>query len=88
MNSIKQILLISTSIILSSIALIYYVYLLIVPTLPPLDNLADYRPKEPLQVFTKEGDLIAEFGEEHRDFIKIGNVPQKMINAIIATEAQ
>jgi penicillin-binding protein 1A len=86
MNSIKQILLISTSIILSSIALIYYVYLLIVPTLPPLDNLADYRPKEPLQVFTKEGDLIAEFGEEHRDFIKIGNVPQKMINAIIATE--
>ena len=86
MNSIKQILLISTSIILSSIALIYYVYLLIAPTLPPLDNLADYRPKEPLQVFTKEGDLIAEFGEEHRDFIKIGNVPQKMINAIIATE--
>ena len=86
MNSIKQILIISTSIILSSIALIYYVYLLIVPSLPPLDNLADYRPKEPLQVFTKDGDLIAEFGEEHRDFIKINNVPQKMINAIIATE--
>ena len=86
MNSIKQFLIISTSIILSLIALIYYVYLLIVPSLPPLDNLSDYRPKEPLQVFTKEGDLIAEFGEEHRDFIKINNVPQKMINAIIATE--
>ena len=86
MNSIKQILIISTSIILSLIALIYYVYLLIVPSLPPLDNLSDYRPKEPLQVFTKEGDLIAQFGEEHRDFIKINNVPQKMINAIIATE--
>jgi len=86
MNSIKQFLIISTSIILSLIALIYYVYLLIVPSLPPLDNLSDYRPKEPLQVFTKEGDLIAEFGEEHRDFIKIDNVPQKMINAIIATE--
>ena len=86
MNSIKQILIITTSIILSSIALIYYVYLLIVPSLPPLDNLADYRPKEPLQVFTQEGNLIAEFGEEHRDFIKINNVPQKMINAIIATE--
>ena len=70
MNSIKQILIITTSIILSSIALIYYVYLLIVPSLPPLDNLADYRPKEPLQVFTKEGDLIAEFGEEHRDLLK------------------
>ncbi|EDZ64646.1 MrcA penicillin-binding 1 (peptidoglycan synthetase) transmembrane protein [beta proteobacterium KB13] len=86
MNSIKQFLIISTSIILSLIALIYYVYLLIVPSLPPIDNLSDYRPKEPLQVFTKEGDLIAEFGEEHRDFIKIDNVPQKMINAIIATE--
>src|SRR6056300_1823345 len=86
MNSIKHILLISTSIILSSIALIYYVYLLVIPTLPSIDNLSDYRPKEPLQVFTKEGDLIAEFGEEHRDFIKINKVPQKMINAIIATE--
>jgi penicillin-binding protein 1A len=61
-------------------------YLLIIPTLPSTENLVDYRPKEPLQIFTKDGYLIAEFGEERRDFIKISNVPQKMVNALIATE--
>ena len=30
--------------------------------------------------------LIQEFGEERRDFIAIENVPQKMINAILAIE--
>ncbi len=86
MYSLKNILFILFTSLLSFLALAYYVYLLVIPTLPSIDNLSEYRPKEPLQIFTKEGDLIAEFGEEHRDFIKINKVPQKMINAIIATE--
>ena len=86
MNSFKSFFIIVLTGLLSILALSYYVYLLIIPTLPSINSLTEYRPKEPLQVYTKEGDLIAQFGEEHRDFIKIKNVPQKMINAIIATE--
>ena len=59
---------------------------LIYPTLPDVKHLEDYRPKQPLQVFSKEGSLIAEFGEERRDYIPINQVPQKMINAILAIE--
>ena len=86
MNSLKSFFIIVLAGSLSILALACYIYLLIIPTLPSINSLTDYRPKEPLQVYTKEGDLIAQFGEEHRDFIKIKNVPQKMINAIIATE--
>ncbi len=36
----------------------------IYPKLPDISELADYRPKLPLRVYTTEGTLIGEFGEE------------------------
>jgi penicillin-binding protein 1A len=86
MKSFKHLIFISFLFGLSMIALGFYSILIINPTLPDVDALKIYRPKEPLQIYTKEGNLISEFGEERRDFIKIENVPQKMINAIISTE--
>ena len=71
---------------LSGLAIIIFIATLIYPTLPEVESLSKYRPKEPLQIFTKDNFLIQEFGEERRDFIAIENVPQKMINAILAIE--
>jgi len=34
------------------------------PNLPGLDVLTNYRPKIPLRVYSADGDLIGEFGEE------------------------
>lgn len=59
---------------------------LIYPNLPPLEALTDYKPKLPLRVYTADGGLIGEFGEERRAFIAIGNVPKYMKQAIIAAE--
>lgn len=59
---------------------------LIYPKLPPLEALTDYQPKLPLRVFTADGALIAEFGEERRAFIAIDQVPKYMKQAIIAAE--
>ena len=41
------------------------------PNLPSLDVLTDYRPKIPLRVYTADGYLIGEFGEERRNFVRI-----------------
>src|SRR6056300_278741 len=71
---------------LSGLAIIIFTATLIYHTLPDVESLSKYRPKEPLQIFTKDNYLIQEFGEERRDFIAIENVPQKMINAILAIE--
>ena len=59
---------------------------LIYPNLPPLEALTDYKPKLPLRVYTADGALIGEFGEERRAFITINKVPDYMKQAIIAAE--
>lgn len=59
---------------------------LIYPTLPSIEAVTDYRPKLPLKVFTAEGDLIGEFGEEKRSFVKVKDFPDVMKQAIIAAE--
>ena len=40
----------------------------------------------PLRVFSAEGTLIGEFGEERRELVKIEDVPELMKKAILAAE--
>ncbi len=56
------------------------------PTLPSLEVLTDYRPKIPLRVYSAEGVLLGEFGEERRALVKISEVPDVMKKAILAAE--
>ena len=60
--------------------------LLSYPSLPSLDVLTDYRPKIPLRIYSAEGLLLNEFGEERRALVKISEVPLVMKNAILAAE--
>ncbi|MCE9634010.1 MAG: penicillin-binding protein 1A [Methylophilales bacterium] len=59
---------------------------LIYPDLPSLETLTDYRPKVPLRVYSEDGYLIGEFGEERRAVVKIDEVPTQMKQAILAAE--
>lgn len=59
---------------------------LVYPTLPSLEALTDYQPKLPLRVYSADGYLIGEFGEERRAFVKIEDVPQNLKNAVLAIE--
>jgi penicillin-binding protein 1A len=56
------------------------------PNLPDISDLSDYRPKLPLRVFSAEGDLIGEFGEERRNLTPITEIPKVMTNAVLAIE--
>ena len=56
------------------------------PTLPSLEALTDYHPKIPLRVYTADGALIGEYGDERRAFIHIQDVPPVLKNAILAAE--
>ena len=56
------------------------------PNLPSLEVLTDYRPKIPLRVYTADGHLIGEFGEERRAVVAIGDVPAVMKHAILSAE--
>lgn len=54
--------------------------------LPPLDPVLDYRPRQPLQVFTADGIEIAQFGSERRQFVPIEQVPRLLHDAVLAIE--
>ncbi len=68
------------------IALAMIVLALAYPNLPSLETLTDYRPKIPLRVYTADGYLIGEYGEERRAVISIQEVPTVMKQAILAAE--
>jgi penicillin-binding protein 1A len=65
---------------------IVFIAVIIYPTLPSTDILTDYQPKIPLRVYSSEGLLIGEFGEERRAVVKIEAVPKSMREAILAAE--
>ncbi len=71
---------------LAAAALLGMVVILAYPQLPSLEVLTDYQPKIPLRVYTSDGHLIGEFGEERRALVRIDEVPEIMKHAIIAAE--
>jgi penicillin-binding protein 1A len=58
----------------------------IYPQLPSLDAVTHYRPKQPLQVLTRDGVEIAQFGAERRVYLPLAQIPQRMQDALLAVE--
>ncbi len=56
------------------------------PNLPDISALIDYQPKLPLRVYSSEGTLIGEFGEERRTLTPIREIPKVMVDAVLAIE--
>ncbi len=68
------------------LALVGIFVILAYPQLPSLETLTDYRPKIPLRVFSADGYLIGEFGEERRNLVAVQDLPPVMKQAILAAE--
>ena len=79
-------LIIVLTVILLPLLLFGMAVILAYPTLPSLEVLTDYHPKMPLRVYSAEGTLLGEFGEERRALVKIADVPDNMKHAILAAE--
>lgn len=72
---------------LASLLLVISVALAVAyPNLPDVSDLLDYRPKLPLRVFSSDGVLIGEFGEELRNLTPIAQIPKVMKDAVLAIE--
>ena len=72
--------------VLSLVAVLAVALAVAYPNLPDISDLADYRPKLPLRVFSSEGILIGEFGEERRNLTPIATIPKVMKDAVLAAE--
>jgi len=66
-----------------SVAGLYYY---VKPELPSVETLRDVRLQTPMQVYTADGKLISQFGEQRRIPLRLDEIPQQLIDAVLATE--
>jgi penicillin-binding protein 1A len=56
------------------------------PGLPDVRQLQDFELHTPLRIFTRDGKLIGEFGEERRMAVEFDEIPDDFIQALLAAE--
>lgn len=86
MKFVKYLLVLVVCCILLGVGSIYGLYKFIEPQLPDVATLKDVRLQIPMQVYSADGELIAQYGEKRRIPLTLGQVPPVMVKAFIATE--
>ncbi|MBQ4789286.1 carboxypeptidase/penicillin-binding protein 1A [Pectobacterium carotovorum subsp. carotovorum] len=86
MKFVKYLFILAVSCILLGAASIYGLYRYIEPQLPDVTALKDVRLQTPMQVYSADGELIAQFGEKRRIPLKLDQIPPELVHAFIATE--
>lgn len=82
----KKILIVLTSGFLLSLVAIFATYFLLKNQLPDVSTLKDVRLQTPMQIFTADGELISQFGEQRRIPLKLDEMPPLLIQAFLAIE--
>ena len=61
-------------------------FLYLSPKLPSVESISDLPLETPLRIYSSDNKLIGEIGEKRRTPLTIQQIPQDLVNAIIATE--
>ncbi|TXY32706.1 penicillin-binding protein 1A [Vibrio mimicus] len=83
---IKRLLVFSLICIILGVTTIFGFYFYVKSELPDVATLRDVQLQTPMQVFSQDGKLIAQFGEKRRIPLKLEEMPKELIEAVIATE--
>ncbi len=65
-----------------------FLYLYASSQLPNVDSLKTVKLQVPLRIYTQEGLLIQEYGEQRREPLPYEDIPQTLVHALLATEDQ
>ncbi len=72
--------------LLASLLLCVGVYLYLSPQLPSVEVLRDVKLQIPMRVYTRDGQLIGQFGEQKRNPLPFAEVPPQFVQALLAAE--
>ncbi|WP_375751685.1 penicillin-binding protein 1A [Vibrio sp. HN007] len=86
MKFIKYLLIFSVVCIVLGVGTIVGFYYYVKPELPDVATLKDVQLQTPMQVYSRDGKLISQFGEKRRVPVTFDEIPQDLIDALIATE--
>lgn len=71
-------------ILLCGLVVLGYLYF----SLPNVESLRHVSYQEPLEILTRDGELIESFGKVHRIPVKIEDIPHHLVQAVLVTEDQ
>lgn len=83
---LKKLIKIGSLLAFTGLAACCAVILYLAPALPSVDQLRDVKLQTPLKVYSSDGTLIGEFGEQKRTPISYDQIPPLLINAILSAE--
>jgi len=83
---VKYLFILAVCCILLGAGSIYGLYKYIEPQLPDVATLRDVRLQIPMQVYSADGELMAQYGEKRRIPLTLNQIPPVMVKAFIATE--
>ena len=86
MNFLKILLRLALLGFLGSVWLAAGVYLYLSPNLPAVETLRDVKLQTPMRVYTRDGELIGQFGEQKRSPLSFDEIPDQFIKALLAAE--
>ena len=86
MKFVKYLFILAVCCILLGAGSIYGLYKYVEPQLPDVATLKDVRLQIPMQIYSADGELIAQYGEKRRIPLTLSQIPPVMVKAFIATE--
>ncbi|MCI6531310.1 MAG: transglycosylase domain-containing protein, partial [Mesosutterella sp.] len=70
----------------SGMLLFTFLFAIVYAQLPDMTEMRSYSPKLPLKIWSSDNQLLAEYGEERRDYVPIDELPKHVKLAILAAE--
>ena len=86
MKFIKRLFIFTLVCTILGVGTIFGFYFYVKPQLPDVATLKDVNLQTPMQVFSQDGKLISQFGEKRRIPVAYEDIPEHLIEALIATE--
>jgi penicillin-binding protein 1A len=83
---IKKLILLTTLGFFLAVISIIGMYFYLKPELPSVDILREVKLQTPMRVFTQDGKLISQYGVKRRIPVSLDEVPETLVQALIATE--
>jgi len=83
---VKYLFILAVFCILLGAGSIYGLYKFVEPQLPDVATLKDVRLQIPMQIYSADGELMAQYGEKRRIPVTLAQMPPEMVKAFIATE--
>ena len=86
MFSLKRLIKFGLLLGLLGVIALFTLYLTMRDDLPSVESLKNLKWQTPMQIYSNDGKLMSQFGEKKRIPLKLEEMPQQLIDAILATE--